>query len=121
MNGVGRDRFSKTLMRWWENNARTFPWRRTRDPYHIIIAEVFLHRTRAKQVVPVYENFLKKFPNLRALSHASPLEIETMLRPLGLRWRVTLLIIMVKEIMEKYKGVIPSEKNQLESLPGVSH
>jgi A/G-specific adenine glycosylase len=113
--------FSGKLLSWSRYNSRNFPWRKTRDPYHILVVEILLHRTRADQVVPVYAEFVKKFPDLKSLAGASEGEVRKMLQPLGLHWRVTLLFSMVNEITDRFKGKIPEDKNELESLPGISH
>jgi len=121
MTVVIQKEFSEQLLRWWSHNKRNYPWRRTRDPYCILIAEVLLHRTRADQVAPVYTRLISQFPEITSLAHASKDEIEELLQPLGLHWRVKLLFSMVKQVIQKYGGKIPSDKDQLESLPGVSH
>ena len=59
--------FRKDLLVWWKKNKRNYPWRETRDPYAIAIAEVLLHRTRADQVVPTYKKFLVHIKNPRPL------------------------------------------------------
>ncbi len=108
------------LLSWWEQNQRLFPWRETRDPWHILLAEVMLHRTRAPQVVPVYQAVLEKFPDPETLMKAPPGELETILRSLGLHWRVPLLRKMTCQIVQEYGGKVPEEREALKSLAGVS-
>lgn len=110
---------SKNLLEWWGEKQRKFPWRNTRDPYRIMVSEIMLHRTRANQVVPIYLEFLKRFPTISSLSKADMNDLKNVLYPLGLRWRTRLLLEMVIEIMDKYEGKIPSSREELESLPGV--
>src|SRR5438046_9977508 len=62
----------KRLLAWYDANRRDLPWRRTRDPYRILVAEVLLQRTRVASGVPYYERFLARFPNVRDLA-AAPL------------------------------------------------
>jgi A/G-specific adenine glycosylase len=112
---------SEQLIPWWRMNKRRFPWRTSRDPYRILVAEVLLHRTRAEQVEPIYEEFIQKFPNCHSLAEANEYEVYRILYPLGLRWRVKLLIQMAEVIESKFDGIIPSNREQLEELPGVSH
>lgn len=107
------------LLAWGPAHFREYPWRRTRDPYSILIAEVLLHRTRADQVRPVYERFLEEYPDLASLLHAEPLQVEEYLRSLGLRWRTDLLVEMVRAIGERYGGEIPQSREDLMALPGV--
>lgn len=78
-----------------------------------------LHRTKADQVVSVYSRFLERFPTIDALSAASITDVKKVLYPLGLRWRTEFLHQMAKEIVGEHSGKIPSEKKELESLPGV--
>jgi A/G-specific adenine glycosylase len=116
-----RVKLSEKLLTWWEKNQRKFPWRNTQDSYQVLISEVLLHRTKAEQVAPIYNEFLKRFPTLKDLSIASLDEVKGLLYPLGLLWRTKLLHKMSVEIVEKCGGKIPSTKKELELLPGISH
>jgi A/G-specific adenine glycosylase len=109
------------LLQWWHMAKREFPWRETHDPYKLIIAEVLLHRTRAEQVVPLYNMFMRRFPDVFALSKSTPDELSQMLRSGGLHWRWKLLHAMSEEIVTKLGGEIPSDFDALLSLPGISH
>ena len=113
--------FRNDLLAWWHRNKRSYPWRDTRDPYAITIAEVLLHRTRADQVVPTYLEFLKKFPSVRQFAKACIEEIQALVYPLGLRWRVDLLHKMAQELHSRFNDRIPTKREELESLPGISH
>jgi len=113
--------FSKNLLKWWKNNKREFPWRKTHNSYEILVSEILLHRTRANQVIPVYIDFLERFPTIAALSEANIEDVKKILYPLGLSWRTELLHKMALEIMKKYEGKIPSKTKELEALPGVGH
>jgi len=117
---TNKKEFRNALLQWWMINKRDFPWRTTKDVYETLIAEIFLHRTRAEQVVPVYNSFIKKFPDIKSIAQAEENDVKQMLRSLGLRWRANLLILMAKELMSKYGGRIPADKSDLESLPGIS-
>lgn len=112
--------FRKALTTWGKENFRAFPWRFTSDPYRILMAEVMLHRTQALQVVPVYERFLKKYPDLQSLAGASEEELHEELYSLGLRWRVRLIHEMAVELVNRYKGKIPIDRESLLALPGIS-
>jgi A/G-specific adenine glycosylase len=108
------------LVAWGRQNARVYPWRETRDPWKILLAEVMLHRTRADQVVPVYEAAVRKFPDPASLAGASPECLGRLFRPLGLRWRVPLLHEMARRIVRDHGGRVPTGRDELRSLPGVS-
>jgi A/G-specific adenine glycosylase len=110
----------RSIIKWGEENFRDFPWRITRDPYHILISEIMLHRTQARQVVPVYEQFIQIYPNINILSKATKENISKILYSLGLHWRIDLVYEMTNELMSRYGGVIPRSKEGLLSLSGVS-
>jgi A/G-specific adenine glycosylase len=111
--------FSEDLLEWWLKNARHFPWREVRDPYRILIAEILLHRTRAENVVPIYLDFISKFPDIRTLVNADQDDVLRVIAPLGLRWRSMLLREAIGQIFEKYGGEIPLDRRELLSLPGI--
>lgn len=112
--------FQQKLIAWWKNNHRDFPWRTTKNTYHILIAEILLHRTRAEQIISVYNKFLERFPTIKEVAVASEPEIKEILYPLGLHWRARLLHHMALHIVEQYGCEIPLENEKLKSLPGVS-
>lgn len=118
---IDQNSLSIELITWWSGNKRIFPWRTTNDPYKILISEVLLHRTKANQVVPIYLQFIDRFPTIASLSSAPFEQIDSLLKNLGLNWRAKLLYKMAQEIVTCYNGTIPEEKNELESLPGISN
>jgi A/G-specific adenine glycosylase len=83
------------------------------------MAEVMLHRTQARQVVPVYQRFVGCYPDIQMLARATKRQLHGALDPLGLRWRIDLIHEMAKELMARFGGEIPEEKEELLSLPGV--
>lgn len=109
----------RLLLDWWTSSGRDFPWRRTRDPYHILISEVLLHRTRADQVVRVYGEFIRRYPTVTDLARAEPREVMRLLRPLGLRWRVRLLLRAARSIAARFGGSVPTDPAELMALPGI--
>ncbi len=109
------------ILEWGDKNLRDFPWRSTRNPYKIIIAEIMLHRTNADQVKPVYEKFIEDFPDFSSIVRAGSENIRTEIQPLGLFWRSDLLFRLAEEVEEKYNGTLPLEKKKLMELPGVGH
>ena len=98
---------------------RNFPWRHTTDPYKIMIAEFMLHRTKAEQVVPIYVDFLKKYPNIKILSNANVEEVSLVTKHLGLHWRAAHFIKACRFIKDEYKGVFPETREELLKIPGV--
>lgn len=111
---------SSQLLEWYfKEDTRSFPWRLTEDPYSILVAEMMLQRTKAKQVVPVFLSFMKRFPSLDALSEADLTEIEKYFSKLGLLWRAKKFKFMADKISRDFKGQVPKKKDQLLSIPGV--
>jgi len=111
---IGRE-----LIKWWRAHGRRYPWRETRDPYKIIVAEIMLQRTKADQVLPVYRDFLEKFPTIHHLVRAAPEEIEEFFKRLGLRWRADKIRKMADFVVREYNGRFPRSKEMLMKIPGV--
>ncbi|RLD14003.1 MAG: hypothetical protein DRI28_04670, partial [Caldiserica bacterium] len=109
----------RRLIEWYQNHGRDFPWRHTKDPYRIMIAEFMLHRTRAEQVVPVYLEFIKKYPDVHSLALANPENIKKVTEHLGLHWRGRHFTAAAGYIVEKLKGQFPDDCNELRKIPGV--
>jgi len=112
--------FRKALIAWGREHFRPFPWRLTKDPYRILMAEVMLHRTQASQVAPVYERFIERYPDMPELARATKEELHDALYSLGLHWRIDLIHEMAADLMTRFDGQVPHEKVALLSLPGVS-
>ena len=110
--------FRELLLGWHARNAREFPWRGREDPWHVLMAEMCLHRTRADQVKAVYAVLLDLAPTPAAMvKHADAVRFE--MRSLGLRWRVDKMIDVARVLVEDHDGVVPSTDVGLLSLPGV--
>lgn len=112
--------FRDGINMWGQKNSRSFPWRKTDDSYLILMAEVMLHRTQVVQVVPVYAKFVDRYPDLIHLVGADREELKFILKPLGLQWRINLIYAMVQVLRDRFGLLIPKEKTDLLSLPGVS-
>ena len=109
------------MLDWGKKNKRKFPWRNTRNPYKVLIAEVLLHRTQATQVIPVYNSLINRYSNIKDLAKGDDSEILKILYPIGLHWRSKLLHTMSNEINTRFNGEIPQSFDDLISLSGVSH
>src|SRR5450759_5970497 len=110
----------RILIRWGKANYQDYPWRNPEQPWHALVAEVLLQRTRATNVVPVYQSFLKKFPTLNKLVNARVSTIEKIIYPLGLKWRAPLLKELSKDLVIK-NGEITHQLDELTNLPGVGN
>lgn len=113
------NRLCEAALSWFRENARAFPWRSTRDPYHILVAEICLQKTNADKVAPVFERIIKKYPTIAALAKADPNDINDHFSRLGLFKRGGFLLEIAKEIVEQYDGVIPRDRETLLKVKGI--
>jgi len=111
--------FRKRILSWFNKNRRRYPWRETRDPLKVLIAEMMLSRTKADQVRQVYERIFAEYPDVESLAKAENKKIQKILYPLGLRWRTPAFSLVAREIKEKYHGKVPEKREELTALPGV--
>jgi len=109
----------KKLILWYKRHGRDFPWRHTDDPYKIMIAEFMLHRTKAEQIIPVYNNFIEKYPDVWALACAQVSEMKKFTQSLGLHWRYKHFIDSTIYILDNYHGVYPQDYKELRKIPGI--
>ncbi|MBM4434159.1 MAG: DNA-binding protein [Chloroflexi bacterium] len=107
------------LKRWHVLHRRSFPWRRTRAPFSVLLAEFMLRRTRAQQVVPVYEKLLAVGRTPRRLAEAGAAYSASLLGPLGLRWRAKQLGELADALRHTHHGNVPRRRAELMALPGV--
>src|ERR1044072_6194858 len=101
------------LLKWFNKYGRIYPWRETSNPYHVMVAEIMLQRTRADQVKPVYETFINKFPDSRSLAGAKKAEIESILWPLGLHSRPQLISAMAHDLLTLFDGNVPDTRDEI--------
>ena len=111
--------FRTRLQSWAEDNLRDYPWRKTKDPYSILVAEFLLQRTDADTVVPIYKAFLTQYPTLERLAIADIRDLAQLLQPLGLFFRAKRLSETARIINQKYGGKIPESETELLKLPGI--
>lgn len=111
--------FRRRLATWGNRNRRDFPWRRTANPFFILLAEMMLRRTNAPQVVPVYLETIKRFPDPESLAESPLDKVLDVLKPLGLAWRAINIRRMCEVLVERFGGRIPRTYEELNELPGV--
>ena len=109
----------RLLLDWYKINKRDLPWRRTKDPYRIWVAEIMLQQTRVDTVIPYYERFLKKFPDVRALARARVDDVLKAWENLGYYSRARHLHEAARVVVKQFGGMIPPEMEDLRKLPGV--
>lgn len=112
--------FQKRVYDHYGEQGRDFPWRRTHDPYHVLVSEIMLQQTQAgPRTVEKYKEFIKKFPNVRALARAPLKKVLTLWQGLGYNRRAKALWEAAQIIVEEYKGVFPRKASELIKLPGI--
>lgn len=110
--------FRSKVLEWaTPDNLRDFPWRRSKEPFKLLISELMLRRTQARQVTAVYTEFFCRWPDLTSFVTATDEALLQVLRPLGLAWRVQ-NILEVRRALRNMREV-PSDYSGLLSLPGV--
>jgi A/G-specific adenine glycosylase len=116
---AARQRFRRLLLRWYHANGRELPWRRTDDPYHILVSEVMLQQTQVDRVLPKYHEWLHKYPSLAALASAPEHDVAETWRPLGYNIRPRRLHAIARESVARYGGELPSDEKTLRSFKGI--
>lgn len=114
-----RQRFQQRLLAWYQRHRRDLPWRRTRDPYKILVSEIMLQQTQVERVIPKYHEFLIKYPTLDALARAPLHEVKRTWYPLGYNIRPVHLRGIARETLARYDGRIPDDEKALRSLKGI--
>lgn len=109
----------RRLLTWYRANCRDLPWRRTGDPYAIWISEAMLQQTRVETVIPYYERFLSRFPDVQALASADLDDVLGEWAGLGYYSRARNLQRAARMIVEDHDGQLPDDSEQLRALPGV--
>lgn len=113
--------FRRNLLFWYHANRRDFPWRHGRDPYRIWLAEIMLQQTRIAAVLPYYERFLERFPNVRELARAREAEVLKYWAGLGYYSRARNLHRAAKKIIREHAAQFPCDPKQALALPGIGH
>ena len=131
--------FTRKLLRWWSRAARDLPWRRTRDPYRVLVSEFMLQQTQVSRVEEYYPRFLARFPNLESLARARPRAVREAWEGLGYYARARNLHALAKSVAgrgDAERGVagrsvpgrgvagygvarLPDDPEELMKLPGI--
>lgn len=111
--------FRTRLLAWFRRKGRDLPWRRTRDPYHILVSEVMLQQTQVSRVQLFYGRFLERWPTLDHLAKARPHEVREEWEGLGYYRRALNLHQLAKVVVAKRGGRMPDDPEELLALPGV--
>ena len=116
----GRRRsFVRRVLAWYEANGRDLPWRKTRDPYAILVSEILSHQTQISRVVPVYEALLERYPTVEAMASAPVEAVKAITDPLGYKIRGRWLHGAALQVADRLGGMMPQTLPELQQLPGV--
>lgn len=115
----GTARVASLLIPWYRACGRDLPWRHTRDPYAILVAEIMLQQTQVDRVLPKYTEFLARFPTLAALAAAPTAEVIKLWAPLGYNRRAVQLQNIAREVLTTCDGRIPDTVGGLLRLKGI--
>lgn len=111
--------FRRKLLDWYRVHGRELPWRRTRDPYAIMVSELMLQQTQVATVIPYYIEWLRRFPDVRSLAAASESDVLHAWQGLGYYARARNLHGASKAIVAEHSGIFPRDPATLQKLPGV--
>ena len=114
---------SKEILYWYDNNKRILPWRKhltnKQKEYFTLVSEIMLQQTQVKTVIPYFENFIKKIPNLKTLSKTNDKKLMKCWEGLGYYSRARNLKKTAKKIIKEFNGRLPDNIEQLKTLPGI--
>ena len=111
--------FQTKILEWYKVNKRDFPWRKTTDPYLILVSEIMLQQTQAIRVVAYYEKFIKRFPTINELAIAKNPEVLKIWSGLGFNNRAIRLKEIAKTIVTDFRGNFPQQQDDLIELKGI--
>ena len=117
MNGSTESALQSALLAWYGHSAADLPWRKTHDPYAILVSEVMLQQTQVARVLPRYREWLERWPTYEALAQASPADVIVAWSGLGYNRRAASLHRCAQAVVEL--GGFPREPAELQKLPGI--
>lgn len=111
--------FRRKLAAWYRRHARDLPWRRTRDPYCILVSELMLQQTQVSRVLGYYHRFLERFPTIDTLASAPPSRVREAWEGLGYYARARNLHSLARTVVRERSGELPQDVDELRALPGI--
>jgi A/G-specific adenine glycosylase len=111
--------FQRQIYRYYKLHRRDFPWRRTTNPYNILVSEIMLQQTQVERVHDKYLEFIKTFPDFEALASTSQKDVLVMWQGLGYNRRALALRKLAEDIVSQYDGMLPNDVQTLSGLPGI--
>jgi A/G-specific adenine glycosylase len=114
-----RQWFRRRLLAWYGRHGRDLPWRRTRDPYRVLVSEIMLQQTQVDRVLPKYEEWLDRYPSFAALAAAEEREVINTWYPLGYNIRPRRLQAIARESNRTVRRHTPDDEATLRSFKGI--
>ncbi len=111
--------FRKKIYTYYRKQGRDLPWRKTLNPYHILVSEIMLQQTQVERVLEKYDEFIKAFPDFPSLARASLRKLFTVWQGMGYNRRALALRSLAQTLMNEYHGKLPSGPEDLIALPGI--
>jgi A/G-specific adenine glycosylase len=111
--------FQKEIYQYYSAHCRDFPWRKTANPYHILVSEIMLQQTQTSRVTNKYTEFIAEFTDFHSLSNASLAKILEKWQGLGYNRRALALKKTADLVVTKYHGFLPESEDELKQLPGI--
>jgi A/G-specific adenine glycosylase len=119
MNELDLTRVRDGILTWFDRHGRDLPWRRTRDPYHILVSEVMLQQTQVDRVIPYFHRFLEQFPTVADLASAPTADVIRLWAGLGYNRRAVNLQRTARVVVDEHGGKFPRDVDTLKALPGI--
>jgi A/G-specific adenine glycosylase len=119
LSGSALKQFRTRLLTWFRAHQRDLPWRSSRDPYRVWVAEIMLQQTRIAAVMPYYDRFLDQFPTVQSLAASPQQEVLKLWSGLGYYSRARNLHVAAKEIVANHSGEFPRALDVALELPGI--
>lgn len=117
---VSSNGFGRRILEWYRTHGRhDLPWRKSRNPYNILVSEVMLQQTQISRVIEKYREFLLAFPSVRALARANARDVLVVWQGLGYNRRALYLQRAAYQIVKEHNGRFPRHVEKLEALPGI--
>jgi len=111
--------FQNSVTEWFSRDGRIYPWRRTTNPFLILLAELLLRLTGAWKAEKAYNTIIAKYGNSHLMSEANLNELYEIFKPLGLHKRASTLISISKNIQDRFNGQVPCNSSDLCSIKGI--
>ncbi len=114
-----RQWFRRRVLSWYRRHGRDLPWRRTRDPYRVLVSEIMLQQTQVDRVLPKYQEWLDRYPTFESLASADERDVVKSWYPLGYNIRPRRLQAIARESVERFGGTLPDDEATLRSFKGI--